>query len=96
MFWNSLLVTVDYVVINITVQTVLAVLHRRADAPPHAVPVIRGIILLPYLVANVVVALIWFWMFDYSTGIVNVVIDGLGWIGWPSSATRSPPSRPSL
>ncbi|MDY0911179.1 sugar ABC transporter permease [Microbacterium sp. CFBP9034] len=78
LFWNSLLVTIYYVFINITVQTVLAVLiavlmHRLTQSL-----VIRGIILLPYLVANVVVALVWFWMFDYSTGIVNVVIDGLG------------------
>lgn len=78
LFWNSLGVTAYYVVINITVQTVLAVLiavlmHRLTQST-----VIRGIILLPYLVANVVVALVWFWMFDYSTGIVNVVMDGLG------------------
>jgi len=78
LFWNSLLVTLYYVAINITVQTVLAVLiavlmHRLTQSL-----VIRGIILLPYLVANVVVALVWFWMFDYSTGIVNVVIDAIG------------------
>ncbi|MFY9712349.1 MAG: sugar ABC transporter permease [Microbacterium sp.] len=78
LFWNSLAVTAYYVVINISVQTVLAVLiavlmHRLTQSVA-----IRGIILLPYLVANVVVALVWFWMFDYSTGIVNVIIDGLG------------------
>ncbi|TNC16802.1 sugar ABC transporter permease [Georgenia sp. 311] len=78
LFWNALVVTAQYVLINISVQTVLAVLiavlmHRLTRSV-----LIRGIILLPYLVANVVVALVWFWMFDYSTGIVNVVIDGLG------------------
>ncbi|MGX5771627.1 carbohydrate ABC transporter permease [Microbacterium trichothecenolyticum] len=78
LFWNALAVTVYYVVINISVQTVLAVLiavlmHRLTQSVA-----IRGIILLPYLVANVVVALVWFWMFDYSTGIVNVIIDGVG------------------
>lgn len=78
LFWNALGVTVYYVVINIGVQTVLAVgiavlLHRLTTSVA-----IRGIVLLPYLVANVVVALIWFYMFDYSTGIVNVVLDGLG------------------
>src|SRR5690625_833850 len=78
LFWNSVVVTIQYVVINISVQTVLAVLiavllHRLTQSV-----VIRGIVLLPYLVANVVVALVWFWMFDYSTGIVNVVLDGLG------------------
>lgn len=78
LFWNSLLVTLEYVFINIAVQTVLAVgiavlMHRLTQSV-----VIRGIVLLPYLVANVVVALVWFWMFDYSTGIVNVVIDTIG------------------
>ncbi|MDQ1218324.1 carbohydrate ABC transporter permease [Microbacterium arborescens] len=78
LFWNALWVTVQYVVINIGVQTVLAVgiavlMHRLTRSA-----VIRGIILLPYLVANVVVALVWFWMMDYSTGIINVVIDALG------------------
>ncbi|SDO75904.1 carbohydrate ABC transporter membrane protein 1, CUT1 family [Microbacterium testaceum StLB037] len=78
LFWNSLAVTVEYVVINIGVQTVLAVgiavlMHRLTRSA-----VIRGIILLPYLVANVVVALVWFWMMDYSTGIINVFLDALG------------------
>jgi multiple sugar transport system permease protein len=78
LFWNALGVTVEYVVINIGVQTVLAVaiavlMHRLTRSA-----LIRGIMLLPYLVANVVVALVWFWMLDYSTGIINVFLD---WIG---------------
>ncbi len=78
LFWNALVVTLWYVVINIGVQTVLAIgiavlMHRLTRSA-----LIRGIILLPYLVANVVVALVWFWMMDYSTGIINVVIDALG------------------
>ena len=62
--------------INIGLQTVLALviavlMHRltQVDAGP------RGIVLLPYLVANVVVALVWFWMLDYQLGIVNQVLD---------------------
>jgi multiple sugar transport system permease protein len=78
LFWNALGVTVEYVVINIGVQTVLAVaiavlMHRLTRSA-----LIRGIMLLPYLVANVVVALVWFWMLDYSTGIINVFLDGIG------------------
>lgn len=78
LFWNSLVVTVQYVVINIGVQTVLALLlavllHRLTRSVA-----IRGLILLPYLVANVVVALVWFWMADYSTGIINVALDAIG------------------
>lgn len=75
LFWNALWVTVEYVVINIGVQTVLALgiavlMHRLTRST-----LVRGIILLPYLVANVVVALIWFYMMDYSTGIINVFLD---------------------
>ncbi|MFP3712431.1 carbohydrate ABC transporter permease [Puerhibacterium sp. TATVAM-FAB25] len=78
LFWNSLRVTLWYVVINIGVQTVLALgiavlMHRLTRSA-----LVRGIILLPYLVANVVVALVWFWMMDYSTGFINVVLDWLG------------------
>src|SRR5690606_37505603 len=55
-FWNAMAVTVWYVVLNIGFQTVLAVLlavllHRLTRSV-----VIRGLVLMPYLVANVVVA----------------------------------------
>ncbi|MEU4602900.1 sugar ABC transporter permease [Kribbella sp. NPDC023972] len=77
-FWNALVVTVEYVVINIGVQTVLAVgiamlMHRLTQSIT-----VRAVVLLPYLVANVVVALVWYWMLDFQVGIVN---QGLTWIG---------------
>ncbi|MEV0799029.1 sugar ABC transporter permease [Kribbella sp. NPDC050281] len=77
-FWNALVVTVEYVVINIGVQTVLAVgiamlMYRLTKSIT-----VRAAILLPYLVANVVVALVWYWMLDFQVGIVN---QGLTWIG---------------
>jgi multiple sugar transport system permease protein len=77
-FWNAMAVTVWYVVLNIGFQTVLAVLlavllHRLTRSV-----VIRGLVLLPYLVANVVVALLWFWMLDAQIGIVNQI---LSWVG---------------
>ncbi|WBQ03729.1 carbohydrate ABC transporter permease [Kribbella sp. CA-293567] len=77
-FWNALLVTVEYVVINIGLQTVLAVgiamlMYRLTQSIT-----VRAVILAPYLVANVVVALVWYWMLDFQIGIVN---QGLTWIG---------------
>lgn len=78
LFWNALRVTVEYVVINIGVQTVLAVAIAVLMQRLTRSALIRGIVLLPYLVANVVVALVWFWMMDYSTGIFNVLLDLLG------------------
>jgi multiple sugar transport system permease protein len=77
-FWNALVVTVEYVVINIGVQTVLAVgiamlMYRLTQSIT-----IRAVILAPYLVANVVVALVWYWMLDFQVGIVN---QGLTYVG---------------
>lgn len=77
-FFNSIWVTLEYVLLNIGIQTVLALLiavllHRFTRSI-----VIRGIILLPYLIANVIVALVWYWLCDYNLGLINSVLDGLG------------------
>lgn len=76
--WNAFGVTLEYVLINIGLQTILsvglAVLMQRLTQSMT----IRGLLLLPYLVANVIVALVWFWMLDYQIGIVNVMLD---WVG---------------
>lgn len=76
--WNALWVTLQYVLINIGLQTIVAIglavlMHRLTKSMT-----IRGLLLLPYLIANVIVALVWFWMLDYQIGIVNVMLD---WIG---------------
>lgn len=77
-FWNALGVTVYYVVLNIGLQTVLALavavlLHRLTQSI-----VVRGIMLVPYMIANVIAALVWFYMFDYQIGVVNEFIS---WVG---------------
>jgi multiple sugar transport system permease protein len=78
LFWNALRVTFEYVVINIGVQTVLALglavlIHRITKST-----MVRGVILLPYLIANVIVALLWYWMADVNLGVLNQM---LGWVG---------------
>lgn len=78
LFWNALRVTLWYVVLNIGFQTVIALglavlMHRLTKST-----VVRGILLFPYLIANVVVALVWFWALDFQIGIVNQVLD---WVG---------------
>jgi len=60
------------------VQTVVALalallMHRLTNST-----LIRGVILLPYLIANVIVALVWYWMADYNLGVINQL---LGWFG---------------
>ncbi|MFI7498291.1 carbohydrate ABC transporter permease [Streptomyces sp. NPDC049687] len=77
-FWNSLRVTVEYVVINIGVQTVcalaIAVLLQRLTQSA----LLRGIVLTPYLMSNVVAGVVWLWILDTQLGIGNEVVSALG------------------
>ncbi len=86
---KSLLLTLEYVVINIVLQTIaaltIAILMQRVARST----LVRGLILLPYFIANVIVALVWFWMLDAQLGIANKLLEGIGISGqsWFGSAT---------
>jgi multiple sugar transport system permease protein len=77
-FWNALRVTVYYVIVNIGLQTivalVIAVMMQRLTKRTW----LRGIVLTPYLVSNVVAAMVFLWILDYQLGIGNNVIAALG------------------
>lgn len=77
-FWNALKVTAYYVVVNIGVQTICAigiawVLDRLSGSR-----LMRTIVLTPYLMSNVVVALLFLWILDFRLGVANAFLD---WIG---------------
>jgi multiple sugar transport system permease protein len=78
LFWNALRVTIKYVIINIAIQTVLALgiavlMHRLTRSI-----VVRGVLVLPWLIPNVVLALLWMWMLDPNLGIVNHWLNAVG------------------
>jgi multiple sugar transport system permease protein len=78
LFWNAILVTVEYVILNIVFQTILAVaiavlMHRLTQST-----VIRGLILLPFLISNVIAAMLWLWMLDFQIGLVNEFLAFVG------------------
>jgi multiple sugar transport system permease protein len=77
-FWNALWVTLLYVVINIGLQTalalVIAVMMQRLTKKTW----LRSIVLTPYLVSNVVAAMVFLWILDYQLGIGNNIIAALG------------------
>ncbi|WP_217206840.1 carbohydrate ABC transporter permease [Streptomyces sp. AC550_RSS872] len=77
-FWNSLTVTVEYVFINIGVQTVaalaIAVLLQRLTQSA----LLRGVVLTPYLMSNVVAGLVWLWILDTQLGIGNEIVSAVG------------------
>ena len=65
-------------IINIGLQTILALgiavlMHRLTKSV-----VVRGIIVLPWLIPNVVLALLWMWMLDPNLGIVNHYLNAVG------------------
>ncbi|WP_413231593.1 carbohydrate ABC transporter permease [Microbacterium sp. M28] len=83
LFWNALGVTVQYVIINIVLQTTIALGLALLMNHIARSTLVRGMLLMPYLMANVIAALLWFWMLDYQIGIVNDMIE---WLGLPRVA----------
>jgi multiple sugar transport system permease protein len=77
-FWSSIWVTVLYVLYNIPVQTVLglliAVLLKRLTGSV----VMRSVMLAPFLISNVIAAMIWWWMLDPVLGFVNFLLRAVG------------------
>jgi multiple sugar transport system permease protein len=77
-FWNALKVTGYYVLINIGSQTLLALvlaalMHRLTRSV-----VVRATMLLPWLVPNVTVGLLWMWLLDANLGFVNHLLPAVG------------------
>jgi len=77
-FWNALKVTVFYVLWNIPLQTVLAVAVALVMNAAAKSSLLKGVILLPWLMPNVVVALLWMWILDPTIGLINVAVKALG------------------
>ena len=71
-------VTLFYVLYNIPIQTVvgllLAVLLHRVGRSVA----LRSVILAPDLIANVIAAILWFWMLDPLLGFVNAMLQAMG------------------
>lgn len=77
-FWNSMKVTGLYVLYNIPLQTVIGLFMAVVMDRVAKSIIVRGIFVLPYLLSNVIVALIWLWMLDPLLGYANVLLGYLG------------------
>jgi multiple sugar transport system permease protein len=77
-FWNAMGVTLYYVVINIGVQTVLALVIAVMMQRLTKKTWLRGIVLTPYLMSNVVAAMLFVWILDYQLGIGNYLLTLIG------------------
>jgi multiple sugar transport system permease protein len=93
-FWRSLQTTVAYVVWNIPLQTMLAVFIAVMMDRLHNSAFLRGIMVLPWLLPNVVVGLLWLWILDPTLGILNIFLEAIGlnsipFLGSPDTAIAS-------
>lgn len=77
-FWQSLGTTVAYVLLNIPLQTALALLLAVLMNRLTQSLFIRGVLVLPWLIPNVVVALLWLWLLDPTLGLLNQIIGIFG------------------
>jgi multiple sugar transport system permease protein len=77
-FWEAMKITAIYVLWNIPIQTVLAVFIAVMMDKLHNSSFLRGIIILPWLMPNVIVALLFIWILDPTLGIVNVFLEAIG------------------
>jgi multiple sugar transport system permease protein len=77
-FWNALKTTVLYVLYNIPFQTVLGLFLAVAMDRLSKSMFVRGALILPYLLSNVIAAMIWVWMLDPLLGMVNAFLGIFG------------------
>jgi multiple sugar transport system permease protein len=94
LFWNSLQVTGWYVVMNISTQTAAALVLAAIMARLTRSVVIRTALLVPWLVPNVTVGIMWLWLLDADLGFVNHLTTALGGSpqGWLTTPDLAMPS----
>ena len=86
---HSLKVTLYYVLLNIPLQTVLAlVMAVMLNSKRKGMGIYRVLFVAPYLSTPVAMAVIWYWVFDPKLGAVNAVLAHVGINGpqWLSSS----------
>lgn len=97
LFWDSFWQATVWTLLSILFQTVLGVgiallLHQALPG----MSIFRGLLLFPYIVPTVVIALIWRWIFNPEIGVVNYALHSVGliaqpiyWLSTPSMAMLS-------
>ncbi len=97
LFWDSFWQAFVWTFMSIVFQTILGVgiamlLHRAL----FGMAFFRGLLLFPYIVPTVVIALIWRWIFNPEIGVVNYALLSSGlirepvyWLSTPTMAMAS-------
>ena len=76
--WNAFAVTIAYAIYNIIGQTFLGLLLAALMQRFARSTWVRSLLLLPWLVPNVAIALIWGWLLDSNIGYVTHLLSYVG------------------
>lgn len=77
-FWNGMALAGLYALLNIPLQTALGLALAVAMDRLTKSLFVKSIVLLPYLLSSVLVAMVWLWMLDPVLGAVNHATEALG------------------
>jgi len=91
---HSLVVTLYYVILNIPVQTFLALLLAvMLNRKLPGMGIYRTLFVVPYLATPVAMAVVWNWIFDPRLGAINNLLSTVGITGpaWLSSSALALP-----
>lgn len=97
LFWSSLRNAAYWTFVSIVLQTFVGVaIALLLHLPLRGISFFRGLLLFPYIVPTVVIALCWQWMLNPEIGIVNHVLkssglirDNIYWLSTPDMAMFS-------
>jgi ABC-type sugar transport system permease subunit len=78
-FWAAARQAVVWTLASTALQTILGVaIAILLNQAVRGITLFRGLLLFPYMVPTVVIALIWRWMFNPELGVVNATLRGTG------------------
>jgi len=95
LFWQALGVTVSYVIMSLPLKIVLGLgLALLLNMKLSGMDVYRTIFYIPAVISGVAVSLMWMWLLQPDTGIINTLLDmvgiqGPGWFWDPNWALPS-------
>ncbi len=76
--WDSLRITAVFAILNIVIVMSLALVLAAFMQRMRLRTWVRSLLLLPWLVPNVAIALIWAWLFDANVGFFTNLLSSIG------------------
>lgn len=76
--WESLRITAVFAILNIIIVMFLALVLAAFMQRMRLRTWVRSLLLLPWLVPNVAIALIWAWLFDANVGFLTNLLGSIG------------------